>query len=254
MRKNFAHSAGIFGPKKNKRFLRLFTFSKKPLLSRWKFLRRLHFHLQHPRTAASQLAGIRSYTLIELLVVVTIIVIFSIISLGAYGSMIESARVAKAGLIQSQMTKAIELYHFEVGFYPPDVNRGWDPGLVQALPWNADTAAGDPPGGSYATAGENCDHCPANWENIVQERWNGPYISLWPRFTPWDGKYDYNYWPTGTDRGGCSLPAGIYIGVQGDYENNNVIPSSAEDKMIEKKFEFENCKNGESQILLVSLE
>lgn len=192
----------------------------------------------------------RGLTLIELLIVIAIIGILArIMFLGAHEAR-EAAAVTKAGATQRQMINAVELYYKDIGFFPPDVNRGWDPGFVKPLPWNPDAAAGEPPTDSYASPDTNCSHCPASWQTIVEQRWNGPYIQYWPRFTPWKGKYDYNYWGAGANRYGCSLPPGIYIGVQGDYSNNNTIPQSAEQKMIKKKFEYEQCMNGESQMLL----
>jgi len=196
----------------------------------------------------------RGFTLIELLVVIAIIGVLASVAISNLRSARESANVAKAGITQNQMTKAIELYFFDMGFYPPDVNRGWDPGFAQPLPSNPDEAAGEPPGGSYSSPGTNCSHCPADWQDIIAQRWTGPYLNNWPRFTPWNGKYDYNYWGDGATRSGCNVSPGIYVGVQGDYDGSNTLPASAEQKMINKGFESENCMNGESQMLLWSLE
>ncbi|TSD02085.1 MAG: hypothetical protein Athens071426_564 [Parcubacteria group bacterium Athens0714_26] len=193
------------------------------------------------------------FTLVELLITVTLIgilslfVTFSIINSG------ESAKVSKTGFEQRGMTKAIGFYLQDMGFFPPDVNRGWDPGFAQPLPWNPDTIGGNPPPSPYNVPGTNCSHCPADWQDIVAKRWNGPYISNWPSFTAWKGKYDYNYWGAGATRGSCILPPGVYVGVQGDYNNNNAIPLSAEQKMIDKGFDAEQCLNGESQMLLWTL-
>ena len=191
------------------------------------------------------------FTLIELLVVIAIIGSLAAMVLVSLRSAREAAVVVQAGAIQREMTVAVELYFDQMGFYPPDVNRGWDPGLVRTLPWNADEEAGEPPTGAYASPGTDCSHCPSDWETIVQERWNGPYIPAWPRFTPWRGKYDYNYWGSEATRaGGCVVPPGIYIGVQGDYAGANNIPSSAEVEMVGKGFDYDGCINGEAQLLL----
>jgi len=194
------------------------------------------------------------FTLIELLVVIAIIGILASIVLSNLRSGREAASIAVMGKQQRLMASAVELYFNDVGFYPPDVNRGWDPGFARSLPWNPDEEAGEPPPGGYASPGTNCDHCPSNWQSILQVRWSGPYMQTWPRFTPWKGKYDYNYWGSGANRYGCVLPAGVYVGVQGDYNNEHTIPESVEEEMVEKGFDAEQCINGESQMILWSLE
>lgn len=195
----------------------------------------------------------KGFTLIELLIVVGIMGILGSVVMVGVRTVREAANIVAAGSQQRNMTQAFELFYADVGFYPPDVNRGWDPGIVRSTPWNPDTDAGEPPTGSYTTAGTNCSHCPSGWETLIQLRWKGPYMPVWPRFTPWKGKYDYNYWAVETNRSGCTLNPGVYIGVQGDYQNENKISESSEEKMIEKGFDFEQCINGESQMLLAPL-
>lgn len=190
------------------------------------------------------------FTLMELLVVIAIIGILASIVLSNLRAARISAEVVEAIAVQRQLHNAAELYFLDMGFYPPDVNRGWDPGFVQSLPWNADEAAGFPPTPPYNVPGTDCSHCPLNWQDIVAANWDGPYFADWPRFSPWNGKYDYNYWPSGATRGGCTVAPGIYIGVQGDYNNNNTLPLAAEQRMISQTIEAELCENGESQLLL----
>jgi len=185
------------------------------------------------------------FTLIELLVVIGISSWLTTVIYTNFKETRETSSVLQAGLIQKEMTKATEKYFRDMGFYPPDVNRGWDPGFEQPVPWNPDV--GQP---GVPVVGIVCTHCPADWEDVVSEHWAGPYLN-WPRETPWGGRFDYNYWSVSTTRsGGCVVPAGIYAGAQGDYQNSNTIPLSAEDKMIEKGFDADECENGESQLLL----
>ncbi len=193
------------------------------------------------------------FSLVEMLVVIANIAILStIVIVGVQGAR-EKTNILVTGLQQRELTKAIELYYDDVGFYPPDVNRGWDPGFAKSLPSNPDIDAGDTVPSPYDTSGANCSHCPSNWETLVEARWNGPYVQEWPRQTKWRGKYDYNYWPDGATRGACTVTPGIYIGVQGDYQNNKIISQSSEETMIEKGFDSEQCINQESQMQLVSL-
>ena len=97
-----------------------------------------------------------------------------------------------------------------------------------------------------------CPQCPVDWITQVQNKWRGPYIGSWPS-TPWGGKYDYNYWPAGASRYGCTIPAGIYIGVQGDYNDNNMIPADAEQQLLNQKLDSDGCLDGESQMILYGL-
>lgn len=87
----------------------------------------------------------------------------------------------------------------------------------------------------------------------MQQLWSGPYLASWPRFTPWNGKFDYNYWPTGTVRYGCTISPGVYIGIQRDYADANPITQSAEQMMIDQRLDQDGCVNGEAQIVLFRL-
>lgn len=190
------------------------------------------------------------FTFTEVLIVVAIISLLATIIMAGLKSSKETTNIAKSETDQQQMTGAIELYFTDIGFYPPDVNRGWDPGFMRPLPWNADAEAGETLPSEYASPATTCYNCPTNWQSLIQARWNGPYLASWPRSTPWGGKYDYNYWNSDMTRYGCVVPAGIYVGVQGNYQNTNTIPASAEQKMLDKGFDGDHCLNGESQMLL----
>jgi prepilin-type N-terminal cleavage/methylation domain-containing protein len=187
---------------------------------------------------------LKGFTLIELLVVISIIGVLASVVLISLNGARDKAKIAKAVADARQLTVALELYFDDMGFYPPDVNRGWDPGFGTILPSNFDTGQTDTPA---------CPHCPIDWVNQVQAKWKGPYVARFPNTSPWDGKYDYNYWDVITDRYGCTVPAGIYFGVQGDYNNNHIIPAAAEQALIDKGYDSDKCINGESQMLLYKL-
>ena len=191
-----------------------------------------------------------SFTLLELLIVIGIIGILSAITvLFISPSILNKVRASTAANDQRRLQGAAVLYRTHAGFYPPDTDRGWDPGFAKPLPYNPDTGAdcavnpGDCP---------SCPNCPSDWITRVQNNWQG-YLSVWPQNTPWNGKYDYNNWPSGNIRYGCNVPAGIYIGVQGDYNNQNTIPASAEQLMLDRGLDSDGCLNGEPQMLLIKL-
>jgi prepilin-type N-terminal cleavage/methylation domain-containing protein len=184
------------------------------------------------------------FTLIELLVVISIIGLLSSVVFASLQSAREKGKVAQALSNADALKKATELYNDQMGFYPPDLGRGWDPGFLKPLPWNPDTGA---------TAIPSCGHCPPNWDQIVLERWDGPYLASWPKFTPWGGKYDYNYWPSGSIRYGCSVSPGVYQGIQRDYADLNPISALAEQLMIDQGNDLDNCLNGEAQVIMFRL-
>lgn len=186
-----------------------------------------------------------SFTLIEILIVIGIVAILAtvvLVSLNLPGRF-QQSKVTQAISDASALKAATQLYFADMGFYPPDVNRGVDPGFTRSLPYRPD--------GSSGAMGINCNHCPSNWQTIVAQKWRGPYLVSWPIVTPWGGKYDYNYWGSPATRYGCIVPAGIYAGVQGDYNNRNTIPSSAEQDLINKRYDGDSCLNGESQLILI---
>ena len=202
-----------------------------------------------------------AFTLVELLIVIGIIGILSAITVLVISpSILDKVRVPTAASDQRQLQGEAVLYRNDVGFYPPDVNRGWDPGFTRPFPWKPDTGdacATPDPTGCPAYSQQACSSgCPSDWINQINQRWQGPYIVNWPQNTPWNGKYDYNNWPGGANRPeNCTVPAGIYIGVQGDYSDpaQNTIPASAEQLMLDRGLDSDGCLNGESQMLLKKL-
>lgn len=191
-----------------------------------------------------------AFTLLELLIVIGIISILSAITvLFISPSILNKVRASAAANDQRQLQSAAVLYRTHIGFYPPDVDRGWDPGFAKALPHNPDTGED-----CAVNPGQcpSCPNCPSDWKTRVQNNWQG-YLSAWPQRTPWGGRYDYNYWSVETLRSGCTVPPGIYVGVQGDYSNQNTVPASAEQLMLDRGIDSDGCLNGESQMLLRKL-
>ena len=200
----------------------------------------------------------KGFTIIELLVVVSIIGLIASIVFVAVGGGRDKSMATRAAADARALKIATELYANDVGFHPPDVGRGADSGFTKALPYNDDSQS---PGGQYdcnvdfsrcSNLAASQPHLPANWDEIVLQRWRGPYL-LWPESTIWNGEYDYNYWSAETNRYGCTVPAGVYVGVQGDYSNSNTIPASAEQILLDEGHDADGCLNGEAQMILIKL-
>lgn len=187
----------------------------------------------------------KGYTLIEILVVIAIIGILSATSFVAVSGAIEKARITQATQNAEKLKAATVLYFRDLGFYPPDTNRGADPGFTQPLPYFPD--------GHQGTEISSDTHCPPDWRDIVAQEWKGPYLPQWPTLTPWGGKYDFNYWGSGGGRYGCTVPPGVYMGIQRDYNDQNPIPPASEQKMLDSGYDKDGCLNGEAQLLLVKL-
>ncbi|RME30246.1 prepilin-type N-terminal cleavage/methylation domain-containing protein [Candidatus Parcubacteria bacterium] len=190
---------------------------------------------------------LHGFTLIELLVVIAIIGILSAVVLSNVNSAREKAKFTGAQAQARQLAQSVLLYDSDVGFYPPDVSRGWDPGFSQPLPYDPDNPS--------AQWNGTCGHCPSDWQTIVQERWRGSYFSVWPGETPWGGEYDYNYWSATTTRYGCVVPPGIYLGVQRDRSDTreSAVPEEDEQYFLDKGLDADGCLNGEIQFLLQRL-
>lgn len=185
------------------------------------------------------------FSLVELLLVITIIGLLASIVLINLNNAREHAKVAEATATARTVQNAVTLYHNDMGFFPPEVRKGWEPGLTQPFPNDPETGK--------VKKGVECAHCPPNWQDIIEAKWDGPYIGKWPQPTPWGGFYDYNYWDELTGRSGCQVLPGIYIGVERDKGNKNPISSYAEQIMINKGYDDDGCLNGEAQLMLFPL-
>lgn len=187
----------------------------------------------------------KAFTLVEIIIVIAVIgILAAVVAPNAFKA-IDKSRVAKAIEDARGLRGGIEAYFSDMTFLPPEVGKGDDPGMMRPLPFNPDD------GGDAHSLDTN--GVPPNWQAIIQERWQGPYIEKWSSFTPFMGKYDYNYWPTGTNRYGVEIPAGCYLGINSDYADKNAIPPAAEQVLVDKGFDVDGHINGESQLLLKGL-
>jgi prepilin-type N-terminal cleavage/methylation domain-containing protein len=188
----------------------------------------------------------KGFTLIEILLVLLVTLATSVLVIRSMRNAIDKGKIGEAVAYAKLISEASDLYRTDMGFYPPDVNRGCDPGFDQPLPTE------DPTPGAWDCAEQLFipQHHPANWQDEIDELWLGPYIKQWERETPWGGKYDFNFWPNGAVRSGECVAAGIYIGIQGDYSNNNTLPTHVEQRMLDDGVDRDGVLNGEAQMFV----
>lgn len=201
----------------------------------------------------------RAFTLVELLVVIAIIgVLAAVITPSAFRA-VEKAKVARALADAKALRAAALAYYADMGFFPQDVNRGFDPGFM--YPMSPAEYYSTPEGQQVLaraqaegwTGGWGTDQLTPEQKQAIARNWKGPYLERWPDRTPWGGKYDWNLWPNGTVRYGVPIEAGVYVGIQRDWGDRaeTAVPVSAEELMIREGHDAGGGPNGEVQMLLV---
>ena len=145
----------------------------------------------------------KSFTLVELIVVIAIIAILAaIIAPNAFRA-IEKAKISRLRQDIKTLKTAAMAYYADVGLWPPDVCPAEDPGFMR---WDA-----------YQTrcCGQDYDKLPPNYAQIIQDNWDGPYLEKFPRYNPWGGSYDWEWWPSGS----WGLPPGCYVSARPKYNS-----------------------------------
>lgn len=155
---------------------------------------------------------IGGFTLLELVVVMGIIGVLLSGAFFAYIQIVERSRANQALSDIQMIRQAVEQYHADTGYYPPDTGPNNDPGFLsyQQIDCNAPPAINNP--------------CPWGYDDTIPEtsppaNYRGPYLDVpsWPIETPWGGVYDYEYWPNIyiTTPGNCAaMVPGIYISLR----------------------------------------
>lgn len=132
------------------------------------------------RILKNPIGGKRSgVTFIEIMMV---LLIASIVFVGWYRTMSWTRHRAMLAVFMSdirQVKIAAGRFQTDVGVYPPDVNRGVDPGMIDKFGW------------------QNGGHS-SKWNLVNLSGWKGPYLAQWKTWkrNPWGGLYDWdNYEP-----------------------------------------------------------
>lgn len=184
----------------------------------------------------------RAFTFVELLVVVTIISVIVTASIFSAINISSHAKRVRAENDIESLIQAVLNYQQDMGFYPPDVYPGFDPGLTQPLP--NDTHA-------WGTSG-----LPSNWQDIVADRWNGPYIERFPTETPWKGFYDYNHWTSNFTLCSATSTPGIYISIisTSNYCTKMALTPEDEQYFLDRDIDSDGELNNVVQVRIQSLD
>ncbi|MCZ7587218.1 MAG: type II secretion system GspH family protein [Deltaproteobacteria bacterium] len=105
----------------------------------------------------------------------------------------ERAMVALFMADARQVKVAATRFFQDTGFFPPDVSRDVDPGLIAVDGW------------------KNGGHS-AKWDDLDLTDWRGPYLENWSAWkrNPWGGSYDWDNYEEGYSSQG--IPGGnIYL-------------------------------------------
>ncbi len=154
------------------------------------------------------------FSLLELMIVMCISAI--LVAMGAFTTKHLRDRALLAVLQSdiSRVRQAAIRYQQDCGFFPPDVERGVDPGLVSEYGWQTGS------------------HSP-DWEAMTCDHWRGPYLREWPK-NPWGGVYDWDnfhsqYAPYGI------AGAGVYLSLKpSDWGGRNGMPDTDFEIMVEQ--------------------
>ena len=91
----------------------------------------------------------KGFTIVELLIVIVVIAILAAISIVAYTGIQQKARDTQRKSDISSITKALELYYIDKGYYPPGSwaysdGSSWDLLLAELEPYATGLPKGDP--------------------------------------------------------------------------------------------------------------
>ncbi|MCZ7587217.1 MAG: prepilin-type N-terminal cleavage/methylation domain-containing protein [Deltaproteobacteria bacterium] len=154
----------------------------------------------------------QGFTTLELVVALAIVGVL-------YASFYMSAKWARDRALHAlfmadirQVKIAATRFETDIGFFPPDVWRNVDPGLIAKNGW--------------AQGGHS-----AKWETPDLSDWRGPYLENWPvwKRNPWGGTYDWDNYEPGYE----------YMGIPGGAVYLTLKPSEWGGRMGLPKPDFE---------------
>ncbi len=116
-----------------------------------------------------------------------------------------------------QVKMAANRFEQDMGYYPPDVHRGVDPGLIEKYGWR---------GGGHSS----------KWDQVDLSNWSGPYLENWKsgwKRNPFGGLYDWDNYEEGYSHMGINGPA-VYLTLKpGNWGGSNGLPIPAYEDQLE---------------------
>ncbi len=137
----------------------------------------------------NRLKSNKGFTLLQMIIDVAVLGVLSSMITVASRHARERARLAVFYTDIRWIKLAAGRFEADCGFYPLDVWRNVDPGLVEKYGWKD---------GGHSNKWEAADAAGK------LDGWNGPYLDTWKR-NPWDGLYDWDNYPPSYD----------YMGIKG---------------------------------------
>jgi len=170
-----------------------------------------------PRGGVS-LSPENGFTFLELMLTLAIVMIVTSVASLAVQHSRERARLAVFYSDIRQTKFACQTFELDLGFYPLDVWRDVDPGLVEKFGWKN--------GGHSST-----------WETVEKQGrldlWNGPYLNEWKR-NPWGGLYDFDNYPPGYDYMGITGGA-VYLTLKpSEWGGTHGMPTPKYEDLLEE--------------------
>ena len=117
-----------------------------------------------------------------------------------------------------QVKIAAGRFEHDIGYYPPDVNRGVDPGLITKYGWQA---------GGHSS----------KWDLVDLSEWSGSYLEEWDEWkrNPWGGLYDWDNYEPGYNYMGITGGA-VYLTLKpSEWGGTNGLPKPDFEDSLEKR-------------------
>ncbi len=157
----------------------------------WVYFSSNTFLAKPPNTASVKKTGRGGFTLLELIVAFMVLAVLASIALVYAKNVRHKALMALFYSDIRQVKIAANRFQQDMGFYPPDVWRGVDPGLIEKYGWRD---------GGHSS----------KWDQLDLSNWNGPYLENWKKGwkrNPFGGLYDWDNYEEGYSHMGITGPA-----------------------------------------------
>jgi len=157
----------------------------------------------------------QGFTILDMIVAFLILTILTVLMWPSSKYVRERAMMAIVNSDVHDMKVAAGLFAQDCGYYPPDVGRGVDPGLIEPNGW------------------QKGSHSPL-WDELECPDWGGPYLKTWKK-NPWGGYYEWDNFPA--DYSALGIPAGgVYLTMKpSDWGGRDGLPPEDFESTLESQ-------------------